>query len=216
MIKSVISFVPLFRGMDAQELNSALNLMDALEKEHPRNTIIASAGSRLTRFGIVLSGTVQVSFSDIDGNDVLMVSAASGDTFGESLCWLGVEEIPVTITAVSDAKILWLSPEPLKNGDNSAVACHLRNRFISMLAEKTLSMNDRVQALSKPTLRLKIITLLSQYSNRFGGKAFTLPFNRESLARYLGVNRTALSRELSAMERDGIIEFYKNTFKILK
>jgi len=85
-----------------------------------------------------------------------------------------------------------------------------------MLAHKTLSMNDRIQILTKPNIRQKIITFLSQYSNRIGGKTFSIPFDRETLALYLGVNRSALSRELSAMQNDGIIEFYKNTFKILK
>ena len=76
-------------------------------------------------------------------------------------------------------------------------------------------MNDRVQILSKTTIREKIVTFLSQYSNRFGSKTFSVPFDRETLALYLGVNRSALSRELSAMQRDGILEYYKNSFKIL-
>lgn len=216
-MKDPICSCPLFSGMTETEQKNALALFSAAERLHPRGSILASAGGRLERFGLVLSGTVQVSLIDIDGNSIIMASVTAGETFGESLCWLKTEEIPVTITAVSDAEILWLSPENLMpDKPETDLARELKYRFSSMLAGKTLLMNDRIQVLSKPSIRLKLITLLSQYSVRFGSKTFSVPFDRETLALYLGVNRSALSRELSAMQKEGIIEFYKNTFKILK
>ncbi|MBR5285684.1 MAG: Crp/Fnr family transcriptional regulator [Clostridia bacterium] len=216
MKKSTLLTSPLFSGMSELEIERALKIFDAVEKQYAKNEIIAQTGTKLTRFGIVLEGTVQVNFIDIDGNLVLMASVTAGDAFAESLCWLKVQEIPVTITAFSDARVLWLDPSVLSSNCDDALVTMLRNRFISILAAKTLAMNDRVQVLSKPTLRQKIITFLSQYSNRFSSKTFSVPFDRESLALYLGVNRSALSRELSAMKNEGIIDFYKNTFKILK
>ncbi len=216
MDKNVFFQNPLFKGMSENELENALALFSAIKQDYPRNSAIAVAGNSLSRFGFVLSGTVQVSFNDIDGNAVIMASVSEGDTFGESLCWLKVPEIPVTITAFTEVSLLWLSPENLANNSNSAIASELRNRFSSMLAQKTLSMNERIQILTKPTIRQKIVTFLSQCSTRFGGKTFSVPFDRETLALYLGVNRSALSRELSAMQSEGIIEYYKNTFRILK
>lgn len=216
MEKKILCSSPLFKGFTEDEVKNALGVFNAVEKEYAKNAILATAGDKLSRFGVVLSGTVQVSFTDIDGNLVLMASVTEGDAFAESLCWLKVSEIPVTITACTDARVLWLDPYKLSANCDNELVMELRNRFISILASKTLSMNDRVQVLSKPTLRQKIITLLSQYSNRFSAKTFSVPFDRESLALYLGVNRSALSRELSAMKNEGIIDFYKNTFKILK
>ncbi|MBQ4317149.1 MAG: Crp/Fnr family transcriptional regulator [Clostridia bacterium] len=215
MDKNVLIANPLFRGLTDDKIELALEVFSAKRSEYIKNSVLASAGERLYRFGLVLSGAVEVSFNDIDGNAVIMANVTKGETFGESLCWLGIEEIPVTVTAISDVSLLWLSPDVLKSDDSSAISHELRNRFSSMLAQKTLNMNDRVQILSKATIREKIVTFLSQYSNRFGSKTFSVPFDRESLALYLGVNRSALSRELSAMQRDGIIDFYKNSFKIL-
>ena len=205
----------LFFGLPTEEIKNALDLFDGLTQKYTKGTMIAH-GTKLKRFGLVLSGTVQVSFTDIDGNLVLMASVASGDTFGESLCWLGVEEIPVIITAFEDSEVLWLSPDVFRRQNLSPLGNDLRNRFVSMLASKALAMNDRVQVLSKQTLRKKIVTYLSQESNRKGSKTFSIPFDRETLALYLGVNRSALSRELSQMQKEGIVEFYRNTFKILK
>jgi CRP-like cAMP-binding protein len=216
MKKSTLLSSPLFSGMSDSDIARSVKIFDSLEKQYAKNEIIAQTGTRLTRFGIVLEGTVQVNFIDIDGNLVLMASVTAGDAFAESLCWLKVEEIPVTITAFTDARVLWLDPTVLSASCDDALVCELRNRFVSILAAKTLTMNDRVQVLSKPTLRQKIITFLSQYSNKNSSKTFSIPFDRESLALYLGVNRSALSRELSVMKNEGIIDFYKNTFKILK
>ena len=215
MNKQAFSQNPLFSGMTEKEIESSLSLFQSIKQEYQKGSVIATQGSRLHRFGFILSGTVQVSFYDIDGNSVIMASVSVGDTFGESLCWLQVAEIPVTITAFTDVTMLWLSPEELLKG-NCAQALDLHNRFSKLLAQKTLSMNDRIQILSKSGIRQKIITFLSQCNTRFGGKTFSVPFDRETLALYLGVNRSALSRELSAMQKEGIIEFYKNTFKILK
>lgn len=215
MNEKVFSQNILFSEMSETEVKTSLELFTAVKQEYQKGSVIATQGSRLQRFGFILSGTVQVSFCDIDGNSVIMASVSSGDTFGESLCWLKVPEIPVTITAFTDVTLLWLSPEALLN-ESSKEALELHNRFSKLLAQKTLSMNDRIQILTKPTIRLKIITFLSQCSTRYGGKTFSVPFDRETLALYLGVNRSALSRELSAMQNEGIIEFYKNTFKILK
>ncbi len=215
IMKDIFSQNPLFSGMNETERENALSIFSTKEREYKKNQLIASAGERLTRFGFVLSGTVQVSFSDIDGNEVIMASVSAGDTFGESLCWLKVSEIPVTITAFTDVKMLWLSPDEMRNAKSEG-ALELHNRFSCLLAQKTLSMNERIQILTKPTIRQKIITFLSQYKNRHGCRAFQIPFDRETLALYLGVNRSALSRELSLMQKEGIIEFYKNTFKILK
>ena len=216
MKKSTLSVSPLFRDMNEFEAERALKIFDSVERGYAKNEMIAQMGTELTRFGIVLEGTVQVSFVDIDGNLVLMASVTAGDAFAESLCWLKVKEIPVTITAFTDARVLWLDPSALATNCDDELVTELRNRFISILASKTLSMNDRVQVLSKPSLRQKIITFLSQYSNKNSTLTFSVPFDRESLALYLGVNRSALSRELSLMKKEGIIDFYKNTFKILK
>ena len=214
-MKEILLKNPLFASMTNTETEQALSVLSASQSEYPRNSILVSAGGAMYRFGIVLSGTVQVRFTDIDGNDVLMASVTEGESFGESLCWLGSTDIPVTVRAFTDVSLLWLSTDKLKN-ENTPAAHKLRNRFASVLAQKTLAMNDRVQVLSKPSIRQKLITFLSQTAARCGSKTFQIPFDRETLALYLGVNRSALSRELSAMQADGIIEFYKNTFKILK
>lgn len=202
---------PLFEGLSGDELASALDFYGAHEKSYQKGDFLIRAGEPVVKFGLVLSGAVQIMMDDFDGQHMIMATVAVSQTFGESLCYRGVSESPVYACAVEPSDIMWLGCERIASGYGECMQC---GRFIRMLTLKTLSMNDRIQVLSKPTLREKLMTLLSQHSTR-DGKNFNLPFDRESMAAYLGVNRSALSRELSALRSEGKIDFYKNSFTIL-
>lgn len=91
----------------------------------------------------------------------------------------------------------------------------LANRFVAALASRTLSLNQRIQILSRRTLREKLITFLSQYATA-QGDTFTVPFDRASMANFLGADRSALSRELSHLRKEGVLDYHRNQFRILK
>jgi CRP-like cAMP-binding protein len=119
--------------------------------------------------------------------------------------------------AAEPTVVLWLSADalrsPLSVKDERSFAFY--SRFMAVLAERTLVMNQRIQILSKPTLRLRLLTFFTQCEEEYGQKTFRIPFDRAALAGYLGVNRAALSRELSSMKKEGLIDFYKNSFRLL-
>ena len=203
---------PLFAPMTDFEIAEALTLFDARATTYARGEILHPMGRILLAFGLVLSGTVQVYTDDLDGNRMMMASVEPCNTFGESLSYLGTQT-PVYIQTATGAEVLWLNPACLHA--NSAPAKALAARFTAALATRTLEMNDRIQILSKPTLREKILCFLSQAERKNHARTFALPFDREGLAAYLGANRSALSRELSALKKAGVIDYYKNSFKIL-
>ncbi len=149
---------------------------------------------------------------DFDGNSIIMAIVTPAHTFGESLCFLGGSS-PVHIYAMGDTEVLWFSTDRIKNCENDTRDRLISNRFTSMLAAKTLEMNDRIQILSKIKLRDRLITYFSQNVAKYGS-SFTLPLSREDMAAYLGTNRSALSRELGKMRDEGIIEFEKSKFTI--
>jgi len=208
---------PVFRGLSEAETEYALEFFRAAAASYENGGIIKNAGEAMTRFGLVLAGEVQVCADDVDGARMIMATVSEGETFGESLCYNEVKEIPVYILAAPNTSVLWLSLDGVRNLNPASDPrnFYLSRRFVSMLAERTLLMNDRIQILSKATLRDKLLTYFTQCVRRCGGKTFSLPFSREDMALYLGVNRSALSRELSKMRREGIIDFYRTSFKIL-
>ncbi len=207
----------LFVELDKNQIDQALEILKAYTRRCQKGDILHRAGSVLKQFGMVLQGSVQVYRDDINGDRQILANVVPGESFGESMCLLQVEEQPIHIAATQDSKILWMSTEWMNSlCDGCTPFRHqLIHRFLQMLAERTLTMNDRIQILSKSTLRAKLITFFSQCTHRFGSTTFSVPFDRADMAVYLGVDRSALSRELSKMRAEGLIDFERNKFSII-
>lgn len=207
---------PLFADLPDDLLARALSLLSATVRTYARGEYLCRQDEQLSRFGLVLSGTVQVYTDDIEGNQMMMANVTVGETFGESLCYLAREASHIYILTAGGAEVLWLDAALFRReGQAEPFVYTLFSRFTAMLATRTLEMNERIQILSKLTLREKLLTFLAGWERRAGQKTFQIPFDRASLAVYLGVNRAALSRELAQMQREGLIEFYRSSFKIL-
>lgn len=217
MYEEIIARCTLFRDLSEEDLAYALRFFSAVQKHFEKGVFLNRVSAPLDGFGLVLSGAIQVTMDDIDGDHMIMATVEQGATFGESLCFLR-RAAPVTICSVADSVVLWMNTERLQDlAPNADPRDYLlANRFTAMLADRTLAMNDRIQILSKLTIREKLITFFSQYTGRSGRQTISIPFDRNDMAVYLGVNRSALSRELSVMRRDGILSFHKNTFTIHK
>ena len=211
-----LSACPLFSGLEGRDFMYAADFFSCREKKYDKGSVIATTGVILESFGYVVSGGVQVSMEDIDGRRLIMANVTPGDTFAESLYFLE-RESPVYITAIAESRIVWMKCDRIKNGSSFGTRLDgiLTNRFIALLAGRTLSMNDRIQILSKPSIREKLVTFFSQYMVKLGTNSFSVPFDRTSMAEYLGVDRSSLSRELSKMRNEGIIEFRKDKFTII-
>ena len=216
MDRRILDQCPLFRGLSDNDTAYALAFFHAREQHCRRGEQLNRTGEMMRNFGLVLTGIIHVSMDDFDGNQLLMASVTPGITFGESLCYLGMEAL-VSVESVTDSTVLMMDTESLRHpaASQTAMDIELTRRFTAMLAERTLRMNDRIQVLSKLTIREKVITLLSQYTGRENTAVITLPFNREAMATYLGTNQSALSRELRKMKDEGIIRFHGSTFEIL-
>ena len=212
----IIKRCVLFSDLSYEEIIGSLEFFCATVREYRKGEFIQTILSPFDRFGLVLSGEVRVYMDDIDGDNMIMANVSVGDTFGESLCLLRAES-PVYVQAVTDVVLLSMSTS---NFNNSQVDPETRNnyllKFSSMLAKRTLTMNDRIQVLSNISLREKIVTFLSQYKAKYSSYDFSIPFDRSSMAVYLGTDRASLSRELSKMKKDGIIDYNKNRFFIKK
>lgn len=204
---------PLFSRLSKEQLRDALALMRAQEKKYARGEILKNALDPLHAFGLVLEGRVAVSMEDIDGREMLLSQVGPGQTFGEAICYLA-EPSPILISARTDARVLWLRCEGLKGAAEDELTRLLQTRFTAMLARRTLRMNDRIQILSRGSIREKLNAFFTERARDAGGPRFEVPFDRAGMAAYLAVDRSALSRELSHMRRDGLIDYHKNSFTL--
>ena len=207
----------LFRGLEGEQLREALDFFGAREVAYKKGEQLIRIGDAMPSFGLVLEGAVSVCSTDINGNRMIMASVGRGETFGESLSFLQVRESPIYAQADSDCRILWLSTSRLHamQEQQEPEGCAFTGRFIAMLAERTLSMNNRIQVLSKKSLREKLMTFLTQREQESGSFAFEISMDRSAMADYLGVDRSALSRELSRLRDEGALKFRKNHFEIV-
>ena len=206
----------LFAGISDAETDRMLRYLKADEKNYRQGELLQRRGEPMDHFGYVLSGVVQVYFDEPDGTRVIMASNGPGDSFGESMCFLRVPEIPVYVVAAEDCRVLWLKMDNVIDPRPGHCDHAIVNRVIASFAQRALNLNDRIQVLSQRSLRKKIQTLLQQYRRKTGSSTFTLPLSREDMSVFLGCDRSALSRELARMKEEGLIDYYRNSFKVLK
>lgn len=216
MKKTTLKSCPLFAGLSDSELDLALEFFACSERSYKKGETILTPDSKLVNFGLVVSGAVQTYTLDIDGYEMIMATVQSGETFGESLSYLQKEAV-IFISALYDTTVIWMSTERIRSQRfNSELERKLAYRFTALLANRALSMNDRIQILSKLTIREKLIAMFTEAVRKYESTSFTLPFDRTSMATYLGCDRASLSRELSKLQKEGLIKFTKNKFEILK
>ncbi len=213
MDRALLKKTVLFESLTDNEISAALAFFDARESTYEKGDAVKRLHQPFTRFALVMQGRVQVYTDDLSGEQMMMAHVEKGGMFGESLSYLCKDE-PVYAIAASPCRILWLSPENIRRlQPANALEQTLIHRFIASLAGRALQMNDRIQILSKKTLEEKLKAFLSFYQMR-RGMQFTIPFNRTELATYLGSNRSALSRVMSRMQKNGLFSCQGRQFTL--
>ena len=143
-----------------------------------------------------------------------MADVSPGSLFAEAMACAGITESPITAVATANTAVLWFHCAPLRDGAffTDPLCARFGVNLLRAVSERSLRFNDRIQVLSKKSIREKLITFFSQQVQQQKSLQITLNMDRSTMADYLGVERTALSRELSRMQRDGILSFHKNRF----
>ncbi len=211
----LIGATPLFAGVERSQLDALLGCLNAQQRTAQKHDILLLAGDRPTQVGIVLSGILHITKEDSDGVRTIVASLAPGDLFAEALCCAGVAESPVTVTAETDAEVLLLPFERLLTMCPNSCPHHTRliQNMLALMASKNLLLQSRLEVLRLKTIRAKVLHWLTSL-NAQPGRPVTVPFNREQMADFLCVDRSALSHELIKMKRDGLIDYHLNTFRL--
>ena len=206
----------LFSGISPTETDRLCTLLRAGERHYAKGSHLITAGEPIPAFALLLSGSVQVFMDDVDGNHIVMNNVEPGATFAEAMVCSGVTESPICAVAVQESTALWFQGAALMDPVffSGPLCARFGTNFIRTIAGRSLRFNDRVQVLSKKSIREKLITFFSQQIYQQKSRQIVLDMDRSALADYLGVERSALSRELSRMHRAGMIDYHKNQFTI--
>lgn len=208
---------PLFEGIEAQALTALLETLNPRAKRYGAEEMVVNAGDGFDGMGVVLSGELLLTKDSVGGERSILNLLRPGEMFGEMVSFLDVKKWPATVTARVESDVLFISPERvLLCRDTLAPA---QRQFIEnmmrLMARKALGLNRKVEYLCIRTLRGKLAAYLLEQQRLAGTSIFTVPMNRDALADYFNAARPSLSRELSHMKRDGLIDFHKSAFKIL-
>jgi CRP-like cAMP-binding protein len=207
----------LFSGIAPNEIAGLLDCVHARLSEYVQSEIIIEEGSHVREFGILLTGQGRSVKWDASDRMIIITLLQKGSEIGVLLAASPERKSPVSVQAVEDVSALLIPYDRLIARCGKACPGHeklLRN-YIGIVAEKGLVLHERLDCLLKPTVRDKIMNYLSQVSRDQKSRMVTIPMNRNAMAEYLNIERSALSRELSYMQRDGLIEYHRNSFRLL-
>lgn len=212
-----ISRSVLFQNISPADTESVLRCLSAVQKQYKKGEIIFRAGEKARAMGLVISGSVDIVRDDLWGNRQILGTAKSGELFGESYACMPGEIFMITAQASEDSEILFLEVGKILTACSPACEFHSRliHNLLYVLAEKNLALTRKIDHMGQRNIREKVMSYLSFQAEKQNCRSFLIPFNRQQLADYLAVDRSALSAELSRMQKDGIIKFEKNRFKIL-
>ena len=212
----VLQKCSLFAKISPEDLKSMLHCLDARERQYAAGESIMLAGEPAQAVGLVLEGRVQVALEGTGGERTLLTEARSGDIFAETFaCALGAhKELPATVAAASDSVVLLMDYQRIITVCPSACVFHSRliENMLAVLADKNLLLNRRLGHLSKRTTREKLFSYLREQAQLAGSQSFDIPFNRQELADYLCVERSAMSAVLSKLQAEGILETQRQHF----
>jgi CRP-like cAMP-binding protein len=212
----VLKKSPLFRGVEESEFASLTKCLNGTFKTYSKGQTIYNCGDAVKDIGVVVSGRVHITKEDIWGNSNIIAEAAAGDMFAEAFVCGGVEAISVSVLAASDTEIWFINFQKIITTCPSACVFHIHliKNMITEFARKNIMLSSKMEHITKRTTKDKLLSYLSEQMKLQGGNAFEIPFNRQELADYLSVERSALSAEMSRLKSAGVIDYRKNRFEI--
>lgn len=207
----------LFSGMDEDEIVSMLKCLSVTKRVFRRGESIYSAGDVITRVAMVLEGSVYIEREDYWGNNSILSDITAGELFGEVYAMLGREPATINATAASSCTVMMMDINRVFMTCETTCPYHTRliRNLTYVIASKNRTLTSKLGYLSQRTTRGKLMAYLSDQSVRYGSSSFDIPFNRQQLADFLSVDRSAMSKELGRLKNENILDFSKNHF-ILK
>ena len=214
--KDVLESAALFAGIKPELILRLLRCIGAREVKVPKGGRIIEEGEPVAQFSILLSGSGRSVKTDAEGRVILIRLLSPGSEIGVLLCANPDHRSPVTVQADEDSSVLMVRFSGLmaRCAENCPQHERLIQNYAGVLARKGLTLHERIDCLLRPTVREKIMAYLNRASREQGGFSIKLPPDRSAMAEYLNVNRSALSRELSSMKHDGLIDYYKSNFEL--
>lgn len=213
----IIKTSKLFSGIREEEIELILNCLSAEKRSFRKGEYIFCVGERISEVALLLDGCVYIQREDYWGNLSILSEISQGEIFGEAYAVPESDAMVNNVLAVTPCEVLFLNLSHVLTVCTSH--CHFHTKiiqnFFTIMASKNRMLTQKLGHMSQRTTREKLLSYLSEQSLKAGSPAFTIPFNRQQLADFLSIDRSAMSNELSKMRKEGKLDFHRSYF-ILK
>ena len=197
----------LFSGVQRDELASLLNCLQARIVRFEKGMPVFLEGDEAGFIGLVLEGAVQIVRDDYDGTRSVLGHAEKGELFAETYACSNMEAMPVSGYALQDCRVMFFSCGKMLTVCSNACRFHnqIVKNLLQVVAQHNVNMSRKIQFMSQKTTRKKLMAYLMDQAKKAGSPEFTIPFDRQALADYLGVERSAMSAEIGKLQRENVL-----------
>ena len=208
----------LFDGISVEDRRAALHCVGYRIKTYSKGSFIALEDEVFDHIGIILSGTVDMIKEDLWGNRTMLLRMKKNEVFGETFACGSESASSVTFVATEVTEILFMPFQRIMHSCTMSCAFHhrLTGNMVGIMANKNRELMRKVEVVTKRTTREKLLAYLSIQGQLAGKATFDIPLSRVELAEYLCVDRSAMTRELQKMKEEGLLDFQKNRFTMMK
>ena len=214
---SVLKRTQLFAGVGDDEIASMLSCLGARLYTYKKGEYVLRQGEHLNDIIVLVDGNLHIQKDDYWGNRSILDQVAVGEMFGEAYVAPESGALLIDVVAVDESSVIFFDVKRIITTCSSACRFHamvVQNMFFA-ISEKNRKLVQKLGHMSKRSTREKLISYLSEEAKRHSSSSFTIPFNRQQLADFLSVDRSAMSNELCRMRNEGLLEFNKNSFRLL-
>lgn len=214
---SILKRTQLFAGVGDEEITSMLSCLGARLGNYKKGEYVLRQGEHLNDIVVLVEGKLHIQKDDYWGNRSILGLISVGEMFGEAYVAPESGSILNDVVAVEDSTVIFFNVNRIITTCSSACRFHamvVQNMFFA-ISEKNRKLVQKLGHMSKRSTREKLISYLSEEAGRQNSSSFTIPFNRQQLADFLSVDRSAMSNELCKMRDEGFLKFEKNQFELL-
>lgn len=212
----ILKRTQMFAGVGEEEIVSMLSCLGAKLCTYKKGDYVLQQGEHLSNITVLAEGDLHIQKDDYWGNRSILGQIAVGEMFGEAYVAPGSGALLYDVVAVEDSAVIFFDVNRIITPCSSACRFHamvVQNMFFA-ICEKNRKLVQKIGHISQRSTREKLISYLSEQAKRHNRSQFTIPFNRQQLADFLSVDRSAMSNELCKMRDEGLLEFDKNQFKL--
>lgn len=217
-VVNVLRKTTLFRGVSPDEIVAMSGCLNARVRHFLQEETILRVGDTVNDLGIVISGTIHIIRDGYWGDENLVNVFSVGDVFAENFACMNDVTLDVNVVAAEDTTVVFLDVHKVAHTCSSTCPFHSRllDNLVSEIAHKNLILSRKMSYITQRTTRKKVMAYLSAVAMEKSSSTFDIPMNRQQLADFLAVDRSALSTTLSNLQSEGILRFSRNHFELLQ